>query len=69
MINGINVEFSQIINIDIFNDIEREELVNEVSQFTLKNQSWENYDKSYIDYINIIYSYIYINKNIHYIQL
>lgn len=69
LINGINIEFSQIINIDIFNDIEREELVNEVSQFTLKNQSWENYDKSYIDYINIIYSYIYINKNIHYIQL
>lgn len=69
LINGINVEFSQIINIDTFDDSEREELVGEISQFILKNQSWENNDKSYIDYINIIYSYIYKNQDIHYIQL
>lgn len=68
-INGIKVELSKIINLKDFNDDERQKLICEIAKCRMKTYSYENYDKSYIDYINIINSYIYKNKNIHYIEL
>ncbi|MEW9080451.1 GIY-YIG nuclease family protein [Terrisporobacter glycolicus] len=68
-INNVKVKFSQIINIECFNDEMKSEIKNKIEEFKLRKNIKVVYDKSYIDYINIIYSYIYKNEKIDYIQL
>lgn len=68
-INGISVEFSDIINLDKFKDEDRNNLINKITKLRLNDDKKVIYNKSYIDYINIIYSYIYKNEKINYIQL
>lgn len=69
LINQVKVEFSQIINVEKFNNENKEELKNKIEEFKLNKNENIIYDKSYIDYINIIYSYIYKNNNIKYIEI
>ena len=69
LINGITVEYSEIINLDKFNDEDRNELIKKIATFRINNDKKEVYDKSYIDYINIIYSYIYRNDRINYLKI
>lgn len=69
LINKIHVEFTQIINVDEFDAEKRNALINRIEKFKLNNKDDNLYDKSYIDYINIIYSYIYKNEKINYIHL
>ena len=68
-INGISVEFSDIINLDKFKDEDRNKLIDKITELKLNDDKKVIYNKSYIDYINIIYSYIYKNEKINYIQL
>jgi len=68
-INNVIVEYSQIINIEEFDEEKKSEIKNKIEEFKLNKNNKVVYDKSYIDYINIIYSYIYKNEKIDYIQL
>lgn len=68
-INNAKVEYSQIINIEVFEKEMKSEIKNKIEEFKLRKNNKVVYDKSYIDYINIIYSYIYKNEKIDYIQL
>lgn len=69
LINGVNVEFSEIISVDEFNDEKNNELVVRVRKFRENDENKVLYDKSYIDYINIIYSYIYKSGKVNYINI
>lgn len=68
-INNAKVEYSQIINIEVFEKEMKSEIKNKIEEFKLRKNNKVVYDKSYIDYINIIYSYIYKNEKIDYILL
>ena len=68
LINGVQVEFSEIVEVEKFNDYHKNELIRKIEKFK-KESKKINYDKSYIDYINIIYSYIYKENKINYIKL
>ncbi len=69
LINGVNVEFSEIISVDEFNDEKNNELVVRIRKFRENDENKTLYDKSYIDYINIIYSYIYKSGKVNYINI
>lgn len=68
-INNVKVVYSQIINVEDFDEKMKREVKNKIEEFKLNKHNKVLYDKSYIDYINIIYSYIYKNEKIDYIQL
>ena len=69
LIDQVKVEFSQIINIEEFDDEKKKELKKKIEEFKINKNENIIYDKSYIDYLNIIYSYIYKNDNIDYIEI
>lgn len=69
LIKGIKVEFSEIINLDTFNDEKYKKLVTKISTYRNNYHNDILYDKSYIDYINIIYSYICKSGKINYIEI
>ena len=66
LINGVKVEFSEIVDLNKF---DRRKLENRIEEFRENNYVKLSYDKSYIDYVNIIYSYIYKNEKVNYIRL
>lgn len=68
-INNVKVEYSQIININELDEEKKGEINNKIENFKSNKNNNVVYDKSYIDYINIIYSYIHKNEKIDYIQL
>lgn len=69
LIDKLNVEFSQIINLNEFDEEKKKKLLDRVEKFKLSSSKNVLYDKSYIDYINIIYSYIYKSGKVNYKQL
>lgn len=69
LINNLDVEFSQIINKYEFNGENKSNIIYRIEKFKLNNKNKTLYDKSYIDYINIIYSYIYKNEKVNYIEV
>lgn len=57
-INGIKVKFTKIIDLNNFNNEDASKLIKEIIEIRLKENEKVRYDKSYIDYLNIIYGYI-----------
>ncbi|MCC3868627.1 GIY-YIG nuclease family protein [Terrisporobacter mayombei] len=68
-INNVKVEYSQIINKEEFDEKKKSEIIQRIEKFKLNKNNKVVYDKSYIDYINIIYSYIHKSEKIDYIQI
>ena len=68
-INNVKVEYSQIINKEEFDEKKKSEIIKKIEEFKLNKNDKIVYDKSYIDYINIIYSYIHKSEKIDYIQI
>lgn len=68
-INNVKVEYSQIINKEEFDEKKKSEIIKKIEEFKFNKNDKIVYDKSYIDYINIIYSYIHKSERIDYIQI